>query len=421
MRLERFSKIFLIVSSLLICFFIFALHFSFKNNISEDDAEKTGLPSLRIKTEGMKRIISRDNYIKGNYEINGQEGECKIRGRGNSTWEMKKKPYLLKFKLPAPFLELPPAQKWILMANGGDNSNLRNAYATYLAENVWRHFKWTPHYRFVNLFINGRYEGLYQVYEKIEASESRLNIPDPESNFHLNGSVIIVTDTRDKKPVNFISSKGIRFSLYSPREISAVMLKILTDKLNKFEELLFSDDFSDPEKGYRKYIDVDAFVDWYLINEFTKNRDARFRDSCYLYFDGSDGKIDMGPIWDFDISCGNNSYPETSGVEGFWIKTEAAWYKRLMEDPYFHQKVIDRWNSTQDRLLKSFDDIYALSRQIKNASELDDKAWRKIGHFQWPHAVGWQNRKTYDDEVAYFLKWITQRRIWLNDDIKKFQ
>lgn len=418
MKLERYSKPFLILLSVLICFFIFATHFSFENRITDEAAEKTGLPSLYISTENLKRIISREDYVKGSYNINGQMGSCKIRGRGNSTWDMKKKPYLLKFDNPTPFLGMPQARKWVLMANGGDNTNLRNAYATYLAENVFRHFKWTPHYRFVNLFINGRYEGIYQVYEKIEASESRLNIPDPESNFHLNGSVILVTDTRNKKPVHFVSSRGIQFSLYSPKELSGTMKTFLINRVNEFEALLFGDNFADPENGYRKYIDVDAFVDWYLINEFTKNRDARFKDSCYLYYDESDGKIDMGPIWDFDISCGNNSYEETSGFEGYWIRTEAAWYRRLMEDPYFRKKVIDRWNSRQEALLKSFDDIYSLSRKIKSASELDDKAWRKIGHYQWPHAPGWSSRRTYDDEVDYFMGWIKSRRDWLNEDLK---
>lgn len=418
MRLERYSKPFLIASSALICFFIFALYFSFRNRITPEKVEETGLPILYIETDSQKPIRSREEYIKAKYEINGQSGSCRIRGRGNSTWDMTKKPYLLKFDQPAPFLDMPKAQKWVLMANGGDNTNLRNAYSTYLAENVFNHFKWTPHYRFVNLFINERYEGLYQVYEKIEASESRLNIPDPESNFHENGSVILVTDTRDKKPVYFRSSKGIRFAFYSPREVSTEMANYLIDGVNRFEALLFGDGFADPDKGYRKYIDVDSFVDWYLINEFTKNRDARFENSCYLYYDPSDSKMDMGPIWDFDISCGNNSYPGNSTPDGYWIRTEAAWYKRLMEDPYFVQKVVSRWNQKQDALARSFDSIYSLSREIKSASELDDKAWRKIGHYQWPHATGWQKRRTYDAEVDYFMDWIKARRDWINGDLK---
>lgn len=419
MKIERFSKAFIIIFALLICFFIFAMHFSFNNRIDDEKVLNTNLPSLYIKTDGLKKISSREDYVKGVYQIEGKTASCKIRGRGNSTWTMTKKPYLLKFDVPAEFLGMPKAQKWVLMANGGDNTNLRNAYATYLALNVFKHFKWVPHYRFVNLFINGRYEGLYQVYEKIEASESRLNIPDPESNFHLNGTVIAVTDTRDKKPVHFVSSRGIRFALYSPREVPSAMLKALQGRVNQFEALLFGEDFADPEKGYRKYIDIDAFVDWYLINEFTKNRDARFRDSCYIYYDGSDGKIDMGPIWDFDISCGNNSYKENCMPDGYWIKEEAVWYRRLFEDPYFKNRVIERWNERQEALVKSFDDIYALSRDIKEASELDDKTWRKIGHYQWPHAVGWRNRKTYDDEISYFMHWIRERRDWINGDLSK--
>lgn len=422
MKASRYSKTFFISFFFLICFFIVAVHLSFKNRITVTAVESTGFPSLRIETESQKRIRSREDYVKADYSTSGgntaQSEKCKIRGRGNTTWQMRKKPYLLKLNSPAPMFGMKEAQKWVLMANGGDNTNLRNAYATYLAENVWNHFKWTPHYKFVNLFINGRYEGLYQVYEKIEASESRLNIPDPNSNFHINGSVILVTDTRDRKPVHFVSSHGIRFALYSPREVPDKMLKFLTERIDGFEAILFGDDFADPEKGYRKYIDVMSFVDWYLINEFSKNRDARFENSCFLYYDGSDGKIDMEPIWDFDLSCGNISDERTSKTSGYWICVEADWYRRLMEDPYFRGKVIERWNSTQDRLQKSFDDIYALSREIKAAAELDDKAWRKIGHYHWPHVPGWITRRTYDAEVDYFMDWIRARRDWLNADIK---
>ncbi|MCR5605937.1 MAG: CotH kinase family protein [Treponema sp.] len=376
---------------------------------------------MHIQTKDFKAITSTENYVKASYSINKKTGDCKIRGRGNSTWEMKKKPYLLKFENAETFLDMPKAEKWVLMANGGDSTNLRNAYATYLAHKVWNNFKWTPNYRFVNLYINGRFEGLYQVYEKIEASESRLDIPDPNTNFNVNGSFIMVTDTRFKKPINFRTNRGIRFSMYSPRTISEKMKNYLVEGVNKFEDFLFGENFANPETGYRKYIDVDSFVDWYLINEYTLNRDARFRDSCYLYYDTVRKLLVMGPIWDFDISCGNNSYEGNSKPEGYWIKVEASWYKRLFEDPWFVKKVTDRWFSTQTELQNSFAYIYSLSRRIKPACELNDKAWQLIGHYQWPHATGWQKRKTYDDEVDYFMKWLQNRRDWLNQDLEKYK
>lgn len=416
MRFERFSKTYIFLALFLTGFFVFATYFSFTNRIKTEDVVASGLPILYIQTKDLKAITSTENYIKASYSINDQSGNCKIRGRGNSTWEMKKKPYLLKFENPTQFLDMPKAEKWVLMANGGDNTNLRNAYATYLAHNVWNNFKWSPHYRFVNLYINGRYEGIYQVYEKIEASESRLDIPDPNTNFNVNGSFIMVTDTRFKKPINFRTNSGIRFSMYSPRTISEKMKNYLVDGVNKFENMLFGENFANPETGYRKYIDVDSFVDWYLINEYTLNRDARFRDSCYLYYDTVRKLLVMGPIWDFDISCGNNSYEGNSAPEGYWIKVEASWYKRLFEDPWFVKKVMDRWFSTQAELQNSFAYIYSLSREIKPACELNDKAWQSIGHYQWPHATGWQTRKSYDDEVAYFMDWLQKRRDWLNKD-----
>lgn len=418
MNYRHYSVPFIALFSLIFGFIVFSLYFSFKNHIRLEDVEATGLPILHIDTENSKVINSTQKYIGATCTLEGKTTSAKIRGRGNSTWTMKKKPYLLKFNIPQEFLGLPKASKWVLMANGGDNTNLRNAYATYLAINVWNNFKWTPNYRYVNLYLNGRYEGIYQVYEKIEASSVRLNIPDPKINFFNSGSLIMVMDTRDKKPIHFHTNSGIRFAMYSPREVSDDVVLFLQSAFNKFEDLLFSDDFADKENGYQKYIDIDSFVDWYIINEFTLNRDARFKDSCFVYYNPDEKKLNMGPIWDFDISSGNNSYEGNSKPEGYWIRTQASWYKRLFEDPYFSKKVIDRWLSTQESLSKSFEDIYKLSRQIKPASELNDKAWRSIGHYAWPHATDWHKRKTYDDEVDYFMDWLKKRQIWVNNDIQ---
>jgi len=419
MKIKRYSFGFLILISIGFCFFLLATYISFSNRITKTDIEKTGLPILYIETNNSKPIKSKDKYLKADYKINDQIGKCEIRGRGNSTWDLKKKPYLLKFSKPEQFLDLPEARKWVLMANGGDYTNLRNAYATYLAKNVWNSFIWSPNYRYVNLYLNGRYEGLYQVYEKIEISNNKLNIKQINQEIEFNNSFIFVTNTRNTKPINFKSNLGIKFSMYSPKIISNQNKDILIYNLNKFEELLFSDNFKNSETGYRKYINIDSFIDWYLINEFTTNRDARFKDSCYLYYNATECKLNMGPIWDFDISCGNNSYEGNCYPEGYWIKNEAIWYKKLFEDPWFVEQVKNRWLEKQTELKESVNYIYSLSRKIKYASELNDLAWQNIGHFQWPHAIGWKNRKTYDDEVNYFIDWLNKRIEWLNNDIEK--
>ena len=120
----------------------------------------------------------------------------------------------------------------------------------------------------------------------------------------------------------------------------------LKNHLDAFETALFGPDFKDPEVGYRSFIDVASFVDWYIIQEIAKSVDAKWYSSIFFnYVPGK--KIKMGPLWDFDLSFGNCAYPEWNfydsyEIEGYHIKKN-PWWIRLFEDPYFESLVKNRF------------------------------------------------------------------------------
>ena len=414
MKIRRYSaKTFFLIGIILIMN-VFTFIMVNKSRVDVSKAKRIDFPIVLIQTDYNNPITSKDKYLTAKISFENMTLECQIRGRGNSTWENPKKPYLVKFKHNVSFLGMPEDNKWVFLTNATDNTALRNAYGTYLAKNVFDKQKWIPEYRFISLYLNGNYEGLYQVYEKISGKENKLNLDKDD--------FLVVSNTRESKVYNFrseICNNG--FSIYDPRNPSGKNANKIIDKVNALEKVIFSEDFKNSETGYRSIIDLDSWIDWYWINEFTTNRDARLKDSCYFYFNSSDNKFYMGPSWDFDISCGNNSYEGCSTPDTFWVRTEGNWFKRLFEDEYFEQKVKERYFEVHQKLEES---IVWLEEQTKNrniqlAKKYDDRVWRTIGHFQWPHATGWATRRTYEAECDYLLTWVKDRITFIDKELNK--
>ncbi len=420
MSIKRYSPAFPVFIVLAMLVMAIMILLSLHSHITPQKCEASGTPILFIETESGKKIKTKEKYVKAVYSISyGGEtlsGKCKIRGRGNTTWktrELYKKPYLLKLDKAASLLGLPEAEKWVLMANTADKTSLRNAYAYYLANNVWKSGLWTPDAKFLALFVNGRYEGLYALTEKIDIHPNRLSLNTED------GSFLFEVRSQKNKAWNFKSKQDVSFSIRQPENSSKEKFEAQQNFIQQVEDVLFSNDFTDKENGWQKYLDAQSFADWYLINEFTKNHDARFQASCYLYYDSDTKKIYMGPIWDFDISCGNINYDGCENPEGFWVKEESQWFKRLFEDPFFANLVKERWNSKRELLRNSSEWIHMSAEEIEGPIMINDSLWKNIGHRQWPHAPGWKKRKTFAAEVNYFSDWVTKRFEWMDKAINE--
>ena len=384
---------------------MFAL--SSSQRISPETARVTGFPVIFVDTFAGKKI-GRNNYVSARFELDGISLGCKIRGRGNTTWETRelyKKPYLLKFDAPTSLLGMQSARKWLLIANTADKAFIRNSYALHVLSKIWGRMAWVPQGKPVSLFLNGKYNGSYMLFEKIEAVSGRLEL--------VHGSFLANVNSRQNKEWNFRTSRGTKISLRidSTEEEYLSMQR----KVQEAEDAIFADHGIDRNKkgGYPQKIDIDSFVDWYLINEFTKNHDAKFQASCYFYYDATEDKIFMGPPWDFDISCGNISWDGCEKPEGFWVRND-QWYAKLFEYEEFADAVKERWHETRKQVEESFIWIDREGVQLKTFCELNDVVWRTIGHRQWPHTPGWKSRKTYESEVAYMKSFLQKRAAWLD-------
>jgi hypothetical protein len=212
---------------------------------------------------------------------------------------------------------------------------------------------------------------------------------------------------------NFKTTRGVPFSFKDPEEPSQSQFNTIKLKLQEIEDIIYSDGFSDVDNGYTKYIDLESFIDWYLINEFTKNNDAIFFSSVYMFY--KDDLLYMGPLWDFDISSGNIDYNDCDKTYGYHVRN-ALWISRLFEDPTFSQKVKDRWNDKKDVLISKIDGISNQAEALSSAADNNFQRWDILGTYVWPNRIV---TGSYDREVIELSNWLRNRYTWMDKEINK--
>ena len=380
-----------------------------------DVAKFTELPIIYLQTDSFLPIDSKDDYILGDAWIDGgrgfddfEESPMKIRGRGNSTWEFPKKPFQMKLDDKAEFLGMPKDKKWLFLAEYADKTMLRNkiAYEMGYISNL----DWTPQARFAEVFINGEYNGTYNVTQKVEESNNRVALGDTGYLLELDQ-----LERLDFDDVYFESTATDKFivNIKEPSlEYDSEQYSYIVNLIGDFESALFGANFTSESNGYRQYIDIDSFVDWFLISEITKNVDSMFFSSIYLNVIPGE-QIKMGPLWDFDLAFGNVDYADSRYPEGWWVKYN-PWYERLFQDPYFVAKVKERFeyfNNNQDLIINKID---SYSEQLKWAQEENDDKWQTMGVFVWPNPVVFD---TYQEEVDNMKSWYSTRMSWLESAI----
>jgi hypothetical protein len=372
----------------------------------------TGLPIIYLNTDLGASIDSKDDYVTGGVSIDGgrnfndlPDAEMKIRGRGNSTWFLHpKKPFQMKLTDKTEFLDMPRDKKWLFLAEYSDKTLLRNSITFemgYLSS-----LDWTPQGRFAEVYINDQYNGTYNITQKVEESDNRVALGDAGYLLELDQS-----ERLDADDVYFESVVTDRFLINikepSLEQDSAEYLYI-KDLLGDFETALYGPNYRSVTSGYANYIDLDSFVDWYLISEITKNTDSQSWSSMFVNVMPGE-KIKMGPLWDFDLSFGNVDYSDARYSDGFWVKFH-PWFERLFQDPAFVEKIKTRFayfRQNQDLILNKID---GYAEQLQWSQQENDDKWQTIGIPVWPNPVVFD---TYQEEVDHLKAWYSDRMIWL--------
>ena len=371
----------------------------------------TALPIINITTDNELAIDTKEDYRIGHISLIGnrkfpnfENVKMKIRGRGNSTWGVHpKKPYQLKFDDKTELFGIPEDKKWIFLAEFSDKSLIRNEIAFELG--YISNLNWTPKSTFAEVVVNGEHIGLYNISQKVEESDNRVALGD-------NGYLLEIDQLErlDEDDVYFYSNNFL-INIKEPNvEHNSSEYIFVKNLIIDFEQALHGENFKDEVNGYKKYIDIDSFIDWYLISEITKNQDSKSFSSIFLNFVQGE-KIKMGPLWDFDLAFGNVNYSDAEHPEGFWVK-DHIWYKRLFEDEDFVNKVKNRFIHFRENQNFILERMNYYENHLKWSQEENDKLWNLFGNYVWPNPVVYNS---HSEEIAHLKNWFNERMDWLDN------
>ena len=392
------------------------------------------------KISGTIKVIDGDSGFNHLSDSASFESYLGIETRGSSSQNFPKKSFGFETQdefgedLETELLGLPKEEDWILYAPYTDKSMMRDALTYQLGRDLG---KYAPRTVFVELFLNGDYHGVYALEEKIKRDKNRVNITklDPEDIMgdDLTGGYLLKVDRDDGEGTYFVSNyegtydtEEVRIVYEDPEggDLVPEQIDYIKNYFNRFEDALYGQTFTDPVHGYRGYIDVSSFVDFFLINELGHNVDG-YRLSSFLYKDknSKDSLFHMGPLWDFNLAYGNVNYCECERVDGWAYQHSGAcgntprWWNRLVEDPAFLNDVKCRWDELRAGPLHR-DTIFAYldeqAAQLGKADERNYERWPIIGVYIWPnHFIG----NSYAQEMEYLQDWLTGRLNWLDDNI----
>ena len=377
----------------------------------------TGLPIMFINTNGQKPIVDKENWIAGNYSIMAADGEyildgdeLEIRGRGNTTWQNPKKPYALKLGKKTELFGMPKHKRWVLLAAYNDKSMLRTDLAFHLAQE-YSNMRWKQGGQLIELVLNGQFLGNYYLCEHIKVDENR--VPD---------GYVIEIDYRAKEANGDIFFKSklsqLNFVLKDPDvDKGSEEYLYVQDYINNCEQDLKE---LNAEK-YMEYLHLESMVDWYLNSELTKNPDAAFFLSVYMNI-SEDGNLYMGPLWDYDLSFGNQVYDDGDGSDngyvGFTIRNgdrSKIWLAAMFKNPEFVAMLKNKMRVIAENEAQIMAYIDNRHQELKKSAIYNDLRW----NLMCPRGTSEANiSKAYDEQIKYVKDWLHGRIGWLSKNIE---
>lgn len=340
-----------------------------------------------------------------------------IKGRGNTTWNLAKRPYQIKLDNKTDLLQTGEksnkAKAWVLLANYNDQSLLRNTIALNLGYEMG--MEYSVENRAVDLYYDGEYRGSYLLTEKVQINKGRINITDLEElNDEANPGVDLETlSVATAKTANgatytycegmvspaditggyllemeasyrtasevcyFKTTRSNYVVVKSPEYASKDEMDYIASLYQEYEDALYSSDGINPTTGksYSDYVDLKSTAQCYIINEFSKNIDG-FRTSAYLYKDTGNDIMKMGPLWDYDLTFGVPSGTAANAAHQVeptgWYTTRSVFAGRLYTMADFRLAVKDEYLNTVCPLVNI---LLGDESAVGNAGKLHSLAW----------------------------------------------
>ncbi len=433
------------------------------------------IPSLHVTTEsGSMDAVHADKSHKEPAVITIIDGETVmedaeleyIKGRGNSTWAMRKKPYNIKFDSKTDLFGMGKAKKWSLLANHSDKTAIRNHIAYDIAEKVGLHY--ISKNVAVDLFVDGNYYGNYLLCESVEVGSTRVDIFDlegetedmndkdldeyalggaqqsdykklvagtqkwvkiPNNPENITGGYLLEFDLPNRyveEVSGFVTNRNQTVVVKAPEYASEAQVKYISALYQDFEDAVFSPDgYNAKGKHYTEYIDEESFAAMYVFQEYVKNLDAG-TTSFYIYKDKDSDIFVASPAWDFDYALGNSygaydsniSYPSEWWASGLYYKSanDAKFLSTLLATLFKHDDFFalagQKWNGTFSPILNDsyFNDVAAYADEVKASVTMNSVLWNT---FKSTNA-GTIEAEYKNQTDGVLIKFMKERKIFLD-------
>lgn len=412
----------------------------------------TELPVIRIHIP-VSSITDKKTYMKTKFDIyrpgsdegrwTASDAEIEIRGRGNSTWGLPKKPYRIKFpeKFSPIGLNHAKAKSWVLLAHDMDKSLLRNHLGFELSRILFSSSEkyhdeaaldFTPCSQMVNVYSGDNYHGVYQMSDQMEVAKGRIDLDklvaaDGSDPIKITGGHLIETNIHHDEgyPVSFTSSKGIYMDHKYPKDddMDISQYKYMEDFIRKAEAALYSSNFTDPVNGWRKWFDEKTLADFIIVKEFAGDMDGY--TSTYFYKRRGVDKIFFGPVWDLDKGWNNdkrtphgNTLNQLMIYGGFYMPPyiNPDWFHRFWQDAEFRKFVGRRWASKKEQLKsKVLSELDEKPKQMRKAIAANFSVWDF--YYQYSDEANMPAR-TYELEIQRMKDLTVQRAALLDAKFK---
>lgn len=434
--------------------------FCFAHSLGAQSFTSSNLPIVKITAP---TEIPDEPKVNGNMEIiyNGVGVRNNVSGdpvhlnhaigieiRGQSSQWFDKKGYGFEFRDATgddediAFMNFPEESDFVLHGPYSDKSLVRNAMAYHLAGSI---MPYAPRIEFVEVTLNNEYIGIYLMTENVKRGGDRVDInklkDDELSGDDLTGGYIFKSDKFDDGDNAWLSNynaiQGINEKPFfivqypKPSDLQEVQYNYIRDHVHQFEDIMNSSGFEDPSTGYPSMIDIQSFVDFFFVNEISRNVDG-YRISTYFHKDkdSNGGLINAGPVWDFNLGFGNADYCDGWMTSGWAYNFNSVcpqdglrlpfWWKKLIESESFRKRIRDRWDDLRANEL-SDNNIFAaydsLTNLVQEAQVRNFQKFDILGQYTWPN---FNVSASYDGEVTWTRNWILTRLAWMDNQINGF-
>jgi len=359
------------------------------------------LPSMHITTASgnMLKIHSDKEYSENAsyilYTADGKcdsMGACSIKGRGNSSWGFEQKPYSITLFNDISLLGMGCTSDWALLNNYDESvPQLKTKVTFELAEKMG--LSYTPQGEFVNLYLNGNYNGLYLLAQRINVDSSEY---------------LLEFDARyEEEPVHFMTDYQ-RVVVKLPVITEEEQKNHIYNYLLETEAAMYSKNGVNVATGksYPEYIDKQSWADIFTIHNFFCQWDIEYA-SFYLYKQKQDPLLYAGPVWDFDNSCGKmhvGYYPQLAN-HMLWIEEgRGQWLQALCQQDdfleYANQRYLNILSPALSQILN--EEYWNIVTPLSSAAKMDALRWNK-------------NENDVQKEFSHLYEWLTERQAFLND------